>query len=99
MEAAFNALEDSSHRLGGRVFNPTRSVLNYHGSLPPTGGGGTILQCNYIIMNLGVILGQRWNRRAHALHCGSWSVSSRVLKITRSGCCKPQSQDIVSSVF
>lgn len=66
METASNSLGDSSHRLGGRAFNPIRLVLNHHGSLPPPGGGYTAMQiyCN----NLGVILGQRWNRRAHALH-------------------------------
>ena len=47
LAAAFNRLGDSSHRLGGRVFDLQDSHLNSHGSLSSWGGVITTMQLHY----------------------------------------------------
>ena len=68
VEAASNHLGDSSHRLGGGIFDLTKLYQNHLGSLSPCVGAGLYLENKCIIMSLGVTPGQRWKRKAHLPH-------------------------------
>ena len=73
----FQTLANSSLRLERGVFDPTRLVPTFMGSLSPR--PGPYPQCKCIIMSLGVTLGQR---RSYALHlwlCGLGNHEVRML--------------------
>lgn len=87
MQERFSSFRNSSHRLEGVVFDPTRLVPVkadfLHGG---SGGALPMLQ-----VSLGVTLEQR-KRRAHFLHLGLFGLSASRLW-------KPQGQDIVLPDF
>ena len=68
MEAASNLLENSSHQLGGGIFDPTGFVLEFLWQPFSSGGRGRVLylQRERIIISLEVTLGQRWKKGAQS---------------------------------
>ena len=95
MEADSNHLWDSSHRLGGRVFDVTMFVPEPSRQPSPTAVGGRVggwlkPQSKCIKMNLKVTTAQRWKGKACVLHlwpfpCQAWGLGGH-----RSGCCAPR---------
>ena len=70
MEAPSSVLGNSSHRLRARVFDRMKSEQENLKAAFLHGGGEAISIMQMHLVSLEVTLGQRWNRRAPALHLG-----------------------------
>lgn len=81
IEAVSNPLGNFSCSLGERVFDPSRLVPNHQGSLSSWDwiGRELYLQCQSIVMSLGVTPEQRWERRAPVLHLWLFTYQAQVL--------------------
>ena len=85
MGAASNHLGDSSHRLGGGVFDPMRCVTEPF-SQPFSLGRWSITPKQMYYNEYGGYLGAEVElENSWLCTCGSWSVSPKVLQATRSG--------------